>query len=378
VPQNEYSEQRLTLPRRYYTDPDYFRDELDWLFMQNWICAGRVDQIAGPGDYFLRELGAESILIVRDSNGAIHAFFNVCRHRGTRICEKPQGILPGRIQCGYHGWTYGLDGKLLGAPHMDHVGFCREQYPLIPVSCEVWDGHIFVNIGENANPLASHLGDLPGKFAPWTMQDLRLFHRKTYEVECNWKLIVINYNECLHCPILHPLLNKMTQYLSGENDTSLNAYIGGSMDLRPGVETMSVDGKRRRACLPRLAESDRLKIHYYTIYPNLFLSLHPDYVMTHTLWPRAVDRTAVICEWHFHRDALCRPDFTADDVIEFWDLTNLEDWHICEMSHLGIRSRVYRPSPYSGREDLPYSFDRFILEAERRKNAAAASPSDED
>src|SRR3984893_16145899 len=132
--------------------------------MQNWICAGRVDQIAGPGDYFLRELGAESILIVRDSNGAIHAFFNVCRHRGTRICEKPQGILPGRIQCGYHGWTYGLDGKLLGAPHA-HDGFRREDYPLNKVAVDVWDGHIFLNLASDLVPLASQLEDLPQKFA---------------------------------------------------------------------------------------------------------------------------------------------------------------------------------------------------------------------
>lgn len=360
-------EGRLTLPRRYYADAAYFADELESLYVENWICAGRVGQLARTGDYFLREVAGESIIFVRDSEGRINAFFNVCRHRGTRICEKAEGTFAARIQCGYHGWTYGLDGRLLAAPHMEQAEFCPGDYPLVGVKCDAWEGHLFVNISKDAGPLESHLLDLGERFRPWRMQDLCLFHRKSYDVKCNWKLLVVNYNECLHCPILHPLLNKMTHYLSGQNSPPQKVYVGGSMDLRPGVETMSVDGKRRRDCLPGLGEPDRLRVHYYTIYPNLFLSLHPDYMMTHTLWPRAVDRTEVVCEWHFDPDAIGRGDFTADDVIEFWDRTNLEDWHICELSQLGIQSRAYQPGPYSAREDLPYSFDRIVLEAEQRR-----------
>jgi len=207
------------------------------------------------------------------------------------------------------------------------------------------------------------LGDLRGKFDAWRVGDLRMAARKTYDVRCNWKLLVVNYNECLHCPILHPLLNRMTHYLSGENDPPAAGYIGGSMEFREGVETMSVDGKNPRACLPGLPGENLDRVLYYTVYPNLFLSLHPDYVMTHTLWPQAVDHTRVICELHFHPDEMEKPGFDPSDAVEFWDTTNREDWRICELSQLGIQSRAYQPGPYSAKEGLPRAFDEMIVGA---------------
>ncbi len=351
---------RTTLPQRYYTDPTIFQTELEKFYFRGWICAGRASEIPRPGDYFLRETGKESILIVRGDDEKVRAFFNVCRHRGTRICTTAEGRFPGRIQCGYHGWTYALDGKLIAAPHMEEAGFCRENYPLHGIAAEVWDGHLHVNLNGNAKPLAAQLGDLRGKFSAWRVGELRMAARKKYEVKCNWKLLVVNYNECLHCPILHPLLNRMTHYLSGENDPPAASYIGGSMDFREGVETMSVHGKRARACLPGLTGEDRERVLYYTVYPNLFLSLHPDYVMTHTLWPQAVDQTQVICELHFHPEEINTPGFDPSDAVAFWDTTNLEDWRICELSQLGIQSRAYQPGPYSLKEGLPQAFDEMI------------------
>jgi phenylpropionate dioxygenase-like ring-hydroxylating dioxygenase large terminal subunit len=351
---------RTTLPQRYYTDPGIFQKELEKFYFRGWICVGRASEIPRPGDYFLRELGKESILMVRGEDEAVRAFFNVCRHRGTRICTAAEGRFPGRIQCGYHGWTYGLDGKLTAAAHMEERGFCRENYPLHGIAAEIWDGHVLVNLDHVAGPLAAQLGDLRDKFRAWGVGELRMAARKTYDVKCNWKLLVVNYNECLHCPILHPLLNRMTHYLSGTNDAPAAAYIGGSMNFREGVETMSVHGKRGRACLPGLTGEDRERVLYYTVYPNLFLSLHPDYVMTHTLWPQAVDQTQVICELHFHPDEMKKADFDPSDAVAFWDTTNREDWRICELSQLGIQSRAYQPGPYSTKEGLPQAFDEMI------------------
>lgn len=363
----------MTLPQRYFTDPEVFRNELEHFYCRSWICAGRAGEIPKPGDYFLREIGDESIILTRDEKHQVRAFFNVCRHRGTLLCTEAEGKFQGRIQCGYHGWTYALDGKLVGAPHMEQAGFCREDYPLHEALAAVWDGHIFINLDRDAAPLETQLGELRDKFASRRMQELRMVHREVYDVKCNWKLLVVNYNECLHCPILHPLLNKMTHYLSGENEPPQTTYVGGSMTFREGVEAMSVDGKRRHEYLPGLSEEDQERVYYYTIYPNLFLSPHPDHVMTHTLWPRAVDRTEIICEWHFHRDAMRKPGFDASDVVEFWDRTNREDWHVCELSQLGIKSRAYTPGPYSERECLPAAFDRMILEAERQANGSKGS-----
>ena len=354
----------MTLPARYYTDPEVFGRELDTFFFATWISAGRAEQIPSPGDFFLRELAGESIIITRDPSGAIRAFYNVCRHRGTRLCREDHGKFAGRIQCPYHGWTYSLDGKLQGAPHMDEH-FSREEYYLHQIKTALWDGNIFLNLSRDPQPLTGQLGDLPQRFAPWAMAQLRLYQQRTYIVEANWKLIVLNYNECLHCPILHPALNRITDYLSGNNEPPASNYIGGTMEFRGAAETMSTDGRRRRDFLPGLNELQRKQVLYYTVNPNLFLSLHPEYVMVHTLWPQAGDRTQIHCQWLFHLSEISRQGFHADDVIDFWDATNREDWSISELSQKGIRSRAYVPGPYSPQERLPHAFDQMIRSRER-------------
>jgi Rieske 2Fe-2S family protein len=370
-----------TLPRRFYADPEFYRAELEHFYFNRWICAGRADHIPASGDYFTRSLGDESVIVARDASGGIHAVFNVCRHRGTRLCDQAEGHFVERIQCPYHNWTYDLEGRLLAAPHMP-PGFNKDDYPLHRAGCDVWDGHIFVHLGQVGRDgqvgqegidgknerggrepivtLREQLADLPERFSAWRMADLRLGRRIVYDVKANWKLLVLNYNECLHCPNLHPALNKLHHYLGADNVPPTACYCGGAMGFRDGVETMSMDGKRRREYLPGLSEAQRRQVTYFAIYPNLLLSLHPDYVMTHTLWPRANDRTEIVCEWHVHPSELARPDFQLDDAVEFWDLTNREDWWISEQSQAGINSRVYQPGPYSEREELLWSFDEIV------------------
>jgi Rieske 2Fe-2S family protein len=153
--------------------------------------------------------------------------------------------------------------------------------------------------------------------------------------------------------------------MSGNNDKPQPTYIGGSMEFRGEAQTMTIDGQRRRDYLPGLSEEQRKFVLYYTVYPNLLLSLHPDYVMAHRLWPQAVDRTEVICEWYFHPKEMAKPDFQGDDAVQFWDATNREDWTISELSQKGISSRAYVPGPYSTREGLPVAFDCMILDRER-------------
>ena len=354
---------RTTLPARFYTDPDHFRREVEHFFFNKWICAGRADQIPASGDYFLREVCGESIIVVRNEHAGINALFNVCRHRGTRVCERTGGTFAGSIQCPYHAWTYDLDGRLIGAPHMNDVdGFDRGDYPLRAVSVELWDGHIFINLSDAPRRLQSQVSSLPDQFRPWGMADLRLVHRTVYDVAANWKLIVQNYNECLHCPVLHPLLNQMHHYLGAANDPSQPTYCGGTMGFKEGIETLSTDGKLRRRYLPGLGEAEKALVSYFSIYPNLLLTLSPDYMMTVTLWPKAVDRTELIAEWHFHPDEIARPDFVFRDAVDFWELTNREDWHISELAQSGISSRAYQPGPYSGRETLLWDFDQVILQ----------------
>ena len=359
-----------TLPAEYYVDGKCFDVEMERLFARMWVCAGRTEQVARPGQFFVRELLGESIVVVNGgpaSEGRVNAFYNVCRHRGTRLCTEETGAFSGSIQCPYHSWTYDLGGRLIGAPHMDEVPhFRKEDYPLHRIDVDTWDGHIFLNLDAHAQPLAAQLAGLPEKFKPWRMQDLRLGARIVYDVKANWKLIIQNYNECLHCPNLHPALNKLSHYLSGENEPLQATYMGGRMDLRPGVETLSVDGMCRRSFLPGLSPDDRRRVYYYAIFPNMLLSLHPDYMMVHTLWPIAPNRTINICEWHFQPAEMAREGFSATDAVDFWDMTNRQDWHVCELSQAGIGSRAYTPGPYSNREDLLYAFDRMIVALHQR------------
>lgn len=359
-----------TLPAHVYKDHAWFETEMERIFSTMWVAAGRSEQIPASGDFIRRDVAGASLLIVRGAaprdrgslGGDIRAFHNVCRHRGTRLCDQTEGTFQGSIQCPYHAWTYDLDGRLIGAPMMDEVPeFRRDEYPLRQIGCALWDGHIFINLSSEADTLASQLGDLSARFAPWQMANLRTGRRVIYEVAANWKLVVQNYNECLHCPIIHPLLNRMHHYLAAANTPSTQAYCGGAMGLKEGVETLSIDGRRRREYLPGLSPAEQTSVHYYAIYPNLLLTLHPDYMFTVTIWPMTPERTTLVAEWHFHADELAKPGFIVDDAVEFWDRTNREDWAISERSQRGITSRGYTPGPYSLRETQLWDFDQFVL-----------------
>jgi Rieske 2Fe-2S family protein len=354
---------KTTLPARYYTEPETFRLEIERLFSSMWICAGRLDEVRARGAFVRRDVGNASVLIVGDGQGGARAFHNVCRHRGTRLCDASSGRFSS-IQCPYHAWTYDLDGRLIGAPQMNDVpGFTREAYPLRQASSDVWDGHVFLNLGASPSPLLAQLGDLPQRFAPWGMDALRMVRRVEYDVAANWKLVVQNYNECLHCPVIHPMLNRMHHYLGASNVPSTGSYCGGSMGFNDGIETLSVDGRRRRDVLPGLGPAERSSVSYFAIYPNLLLTLHPDYMVTVTIWPQSPERTRLVCEWHFHPDEIGKSGFVHEDAVAFWDATNREDWAISERSQQGIASRGYAPGPYSAREQQLWEFDEFVLRA---------------
>ncbi len=353
----------MTLPQRHYTDPDCFQREMEAIHFDMWLCAGRANQIPNPGNYFVRRVANASIIIVRDEQREIRAFHNVCRHRGTLLCNQDEGTLAGRIQCPYHAWTYKLDGALENAPHMDKVeGFREADYPLNSVATEVWDGHIFINLSPHPVRFAEHLAGLDVKFRPWRMEELELVERWVYQLKANWKLIIQNYSECLHCPIAHPLLQKHSHYMSGDNEPPHATYLGGRMDLRDGVKSLTIDGTSHRSCLPGLSAADQRHVYYYCILPNFLLNLHPDYMLTFTLWPRAVDHTEILCEWHFHPDEISKPGFNAKDAVDFWELTNKQDWELSNRAQAGISSKGYQPGPYSNREELLLALDRFVLE----------------
>src|ERR1044071_1303985 len=183
-----------TLPQRYYVSPEIFAEELQKIFATNWVLVGHQSQLAEPGDYFLAEVAGESLIVAKDQRSTIRAFYNVCRHRGARLCEEQNGHAA-TIQCPYHAWTYALDGRLRGAPHMDETpGFNKAEYPLKQARLGLWEGFIFLNLADGAPPVEKWFEPLEGKFSAWNLATLRSAKRITYDVRANWKLMFQNYS----------------------------------------------------------------------------------------------------------------------------------------------------------------------------------------
>ncbi|HET7815572.1 MAG TPA: aromatic ring-hydroxylating dioxygenase subunit alpha [Candidatus Baltobacteraceae bacterium] len=359
--------QAKTLPAEYYTSPEIFARENERVFGREWLCAGRAEQIQHPGDYFLTQAAGESLIVVRDRAGAARAFFNVCRHRGTRICERDSGHFSGSIQCPYHAWTYGLDGALLAARTMDDVPeFDKSEYGLHEAGCAEFEGFVFVNVSPGTRPFEQAFAPLQGRFAQWGIERLRSARSISYDLACNWKLVFLNYSECYHCPVLHPQLDKLSPSDSGRNDLAQGPFLGGYSELRAGVHALTASGTSSRAPLAGLSAENHDRVYYYTIFPSMLLSLHPDYVMVHYVQPVAPAQTRVVCEWLFDPDAMAMTAFDPKDAVEFWDLTNRQDWHVNELTQLGVQSRAYTPGPYAHAEALLAAFDRYYLEIMER------------
>jgi Rieske 2Fe-2S family protein len=352
-----------TLPREFFVSPEIFAEEQDRIFARRWLCVGREERIAERGAYFLQQIGSDGVIVLRDRQGAVRAFHNVCRHRGSRLCEEHAGRFGETIQCPYHAWTYALDGRLLAAPSADAIEeFRKSEWPLHPVATATWEGFVFVNLAEQPEPFEAAFAPLIGRFARFGLPALAAGRQVTYDVRANWKLVVQNYSECYHCAPVHPALTKLSPPTSGENDLYAGPILGGFMEIN-GAESLTMSGRACGLPVGDLPPEDLRRVYYYSIFPNMLLSLHPDYVMFHTLWPEAPDRTRIVCEWLFHPGTLGDPAFRPDDGVEFWDMTNRQDWHICEESQLGVTSRAYRPGPYSARESLSVAFDREVLRA---------------
>src|SRR6185436_19264817 len=350
-----------TLPQRYFVSPEVFAAEHERIFAAQWVCVGHRSQIANAGEYFLQTIIGESVIVLRDQPGQVRAFYNVCRHRGTRLCEQGSGRFHETLQCPYHAWTYALDGRLVGAPHMDKVdGFDKREHRLNAVALELWEGFIFVNLAKSPTPLGKVFAPLAGKFTHWNLANLRSARRIEYDVRANWKLIFENYSECYHCPLVHPALSKLTPYNSAENDLCEGPFLGGYMPITKG-QSLTMSGNACAMAVGDTKAEDHHRVFYYSIFPNMLLSMHPDYVMVHQIWPQSPERSLILCDWYFHPDAFGKAMFRPDDAIEFWDMTNRQDWHVCELSQQGIASRAYQPGPYSPRETIPAAWDREYL-----------------
>jgi len=356
-----------TLPGKYYHDEEIYKEELEKIFYKFWIFACRAEEISSIGDYKLIVVGEESIILVRDKSNEIKAHFNVCRHRGTQLCTETKGNFESKsIRCPYHAWTYALDGKLLAAPLMkEGHGFSKENCSLHKAHVHLWEGFVFISLAENPAPFHEQMEAIIEKFSDWKMGDLRIAHHIKYELDCNWKLILQNYQECYHCPGVHSLLSKLTPFQSAQHDSSKGAVIGGFMELTIERGSMTMNGKSAAPPVCDVSGENLQRVYYYSIFPNMLLTPHPDFVLFHHITPRGPGKITNDCYWLFHPDVIKDEHFQAGikSAIDFWDLTNKEDWKVCEQMQIGTKSTRFTRGYYSGREEILYALDQELLKA---------------
>ncbi len=351
----EFGRSRM-LPRAAYVDPAVFGWEQRNI-LAGWTCVGSAAELAAPGAQRAVAAGAGSVLLSRGEDGRIHAFANTCRHRGHELLRCGETVQRRSIICPYHSWSYRLDGSLRKAPGFGaDAHFEPAQFGLVPLPARDWHGWVFVDAGGAAGEFADHVAGTEAIVAPYAPERLRVLARHSYELACNWKVIAENYQECYHCSTIHPELSRVSPPASGDNLDLPGQWLGGSMDLVLGAQTMSLDGRSGGVAIAGLSERELRTVMYLVGYPNLLVSLHPDYVLTHLLTPLAVDRTMVECAWAFPPDVADQPDFDPSYAVEFWDLTNRQDWAACESVQRGLRSPHARPGPLAGKEDGVYRF----------------------
>jgi phenylpropionate dioxygenase-like ring-hydroxylating dioxygenase large terminal subunit len=350
-----------TLAGREYCDEDVWRDERDRIWHSTWVAVGRAEEVPETGSYQTYDVAGESVFVTRNADGALHGFYNVCSHRGTRFLDEGGGTVKKAFKCPYHGWTYGLNGELLGTPNVEEDEFFdRADYPLHPIHVDTYAGFLFVNLSTGRPmPLLEFLrsgAETMTAFERFAMQDLRIGHRIVYEVRANWKILVENYNECLHCPTIHPeLVQVVPLFRFGEVwDEDIR---DDGLQMREGATSFNPTGV---STLPRFAGIlDEDVNRYYGIYqfPNIALDLHPDCVQYYVLVPRSPSHTTVISDYLFMPETIAERDVSAEPVVEFWDLISKQDWAVCERAQVGVRSRAYTTGIYPRKDRFLYWFN---------------------
>jgi glycine betaine catabolism A len=358
--------QSTMLPRDAYVSDAVFAWEQRNLLEGGWMCIGRTESMARPNDQRAVSVGRAGVFLMRDQHGALRSFANACRHRGHELlpCDG-QTVNRPIVVCPYHAWSYQLDGSLRMTPGFESEHFDASSHGLVQLPCEEWHGWIFVDASGCAPSIERHLSGLEALIAPYEPERLVTKGRHEYVVNANWKIMNENYQECYHCPMIHPELCKASPPRSGANYThpGEGAWVGGWMEIREDMDTMSLDGKSSANVLRGLSGEGARRVEYLAVFPNLLISLHPDYVMTHLLTPLGPDRTRVECSWAFAPEDTELEGFDPAFAVDFWDITNRQDWLACESVQRGLSSARAVPGPMSADEDGVYQFVTMVARA---------------
>ncbi len=361
-PQVECAE---TLASNFYTDPTVLAREKDRIFLHTWQLVGTLSQpcgelngvkhtIADPESFFTFDVAGEPIVVTRDKSGTLRAFSNVCRHRAGPIAQGSG--CKHVLQCAYHGWTYTLDGVLIGTPEIDGVEFFdRSKFGMVPLRVDTWQQFIFVNFDENAPSLSTWLGKIPEQAKDFPFEGLALAERRHYIVNCNWKVYVDNYLEGYHIPIVHPGLMKEIDYPRYRIETSRyhSQQLGPVKEIRPG-------DTNERVYPPSVGLKEAL---YFWVFPNLMLNFYPDNIQTNIIVPLSQEKTMAIFEWYFQDADSEKVRARAKKAIDFSEVVQQEDMHICEDVQRGLNSSLYDRGRYAvKRENGVHHFHLLLSE----------------
>lgn len=379
-----------SLPREFYVDPTLFGEDLGRIFYNDWLFAGHTCEVSEPGDYLVLPVGGESILIVRDKAGRLHAHYNVCRHRGSRIVTGERGCSRSFV-CPYHQWVYALDGSLINARLMGE-DFDAREYGLRPAAVRELAGLIFVCLSPEPPDFDLTEETIAPQLVPHGLETAKIVRRDRYEVRANWKTVVENNRECYHCRVSHPefCMSNYDLGLPGDTrgDDVFDATLQREYDrwrglglapddvsfpdgapfrvsrlpLKGGFLTESLDGDLVAPLMGDLTDPRTGSLRIITL-PNFWAHANCDYAMTTRLLPVAPDFTHVEVCFLVHGAAVEGEDYDPDRVSAVWQATCEQDWELCENNYAGIRSVAYEPGPFSRvTENSVEAFERWYLD----------------
>ena len=360
---------RKTLPGVAYHSEETYALDKERVFYRNWIYVGRAERVAEPGAWLRVEIADESILVVRGKDGQVRAFYNVCRHRGSRICDDEQGQVRSHLRCPYHAWGYALDGTLVTTPMIEKDEIDRPSTSLWPVHVEVWEGFVFVNLSrEQPRPLLEHLADQQDDtlgLARFGLAELRIARITVNEVRANWKIVLENYNECLHCPTIHPeLVAVVPTYKKG--DIFETGRQDGGVTLADGRTAIVDDPRLRLPLLPGFtgsAASGTDPESYYgaCVYPTMFLDVDGSSCLATAVFPTGPQSCRLVTEYLFSPEALADPAFDPSPVVEFNERVTRQDNEACERVQRGVTSRAFDHGVFPAKDSWVHLFDQRYL-----------------